>query len=111
MKKTEAIKLNREFRSLYYRGGSAVSKNIVVYYRKNKRRLNRLGLTVSKKVGNAVVRNRVKRLIKENYRLREETVREGFDIVIVARNKAASSSYHDIGRDMDYLFGKCGLLK
>lgn len=111
MKKTEAIKLNREFKSLYYRGGCQVSKRLVFYFRKNKRNkdINRLGLTVSKKVGNAVVRNKVRRLIKENWRLREENICTGYDIVIVARASAATSSYAEIGKDIDYLFRKCGL--
>ena len=88
MKKTEAIKLNKEFKGLYYRGGCEVSKRIVFYFRKNKKLsdINRLGLTVSKKVGNAVIRNRVRRLIKENYRLREEKLSSGYDIVIVAKS-------------------------
>ena len=110
MKKTEAIKLNREFRSLYYKGGSMASKSLVIYYRKNKRSINRLGLTVSKKIGNAVVRNRVKRLIRENYRLREDNILSGFDMVFVARRVCALKSFHEIGRDMDYILGKCGLL-
>ena len=97
MKKTEAIKLNREFKGLYYRGGCEVSKRVVFYFRKNKKHqdINRLGLTVSKKVGNAVTRNRVRRLIKENYRLREDLLSSGYDIVIVARNAAAGSDFHD----------------
>lgn len=86
------------------------SKSLVIYYRKNKRSINRLGLTVSKKIGNAVVRNRVKRLIRENYRLREDCILPGFDIVFVARHTCPEKSFHEIGRDMDYILGKCGLL-
>ena len=111
MKKTEAIKLNKEFKSLYYRGGCQVSKRIVLYYRKNKanRNINRLGLTVSKKVGNAVTRNRIRRLIKENYRLREENIESGYDFVFVARKSAEGQGFYEIGKDMDYIFRKCGL--
>ncbi|MBO4897957.1 MAG: ribonuclease P protein component [Clostridia bacterium] len=109
MKKTEAIKLNREFRSLYYRGGSMASRSLVIYYRKNKRSINRLGLTVSKKIGKAVVRNHIKRLIKENYRLREDNIKTGYDIIFVARRACPSKTFHEIGRDMDYVLGKCGL--
>ena len=111
MKKTEAIKLNKEFKSLYYRGGCQVSRRVVFYYRKNKRLndINRLGLTVSKKVGNAVMRNRVRRLIKENWRLREDLISTGYDIVIVARAASAGATYAEIGKDIDYLLRKCGL--
>lgn len=110
MRKTEAIKLNRDYKSLYYRGGSQVSKNLVIYYKKNKLSANRLGLTVSKSVGNAVTRNHVKRLIKENYRLNEDKIKNGYDIVIVARNRAASADFHTIGSDFEYLLKKSGLL-
>jgi len=111
MKKTEAIKLNKEFKSLYYRGGCQVSKRIVLYFRKNKNNndINRLGLTVSKKIGNAVIRNRIRRLIKENYRLREDKLLSGYDLVFVARKSSSEQNFWDIGKDMDYIFRKCGL--
>ncbi len=110
MKKTEAIKQSRVFKSLYYRGGSIASRCLVIYYRKNKRSINRLGLTVSKKIGNAVIRNRIKRLIKENYRLREDSLKTGYDIIFVARRACPGKSFHEIGGDMDYILGKSGLL-
>jgi ribonuclease P protein component len=111
MKKTVSLKLNREFKSLYYRGGSTVSSLLVIYYRKNKKSENRLGLTVSKKTGNAVVRNRVRRLIKENYRLRENLIKDGYDIVIVARPRAADASFAEIGSALVYLLRKSGLIQ
>lgn len=110
MKKTTALKLNKNFRFLYYKGGSEVSKSLVFYFKKNRLRTNRLGITVSKKVGKAVTRNRVRRLIKENYRHREEKIKDGYDIVIVARTRAASIGYWEIGKDMDFLLKRCGLL-
>ncbi len=110
MKKTEAINLNKDFKSLYYRGGCEVSKTIVFYYRKTKRNKNRLGLTVSKKIGNAVVRNRIKRLLRENYRIREEGIVNGAEIVMVARSRAKEKDFFEIGKDMDFLLKKCGLL-
>lgn len=112
MKKTEAIKLNKEFKSLYYRGGCQVSKRIVLYFRKNKfnKDINRLGLTVSKKIGNAVMRNKVRRRLKEIYRLKEDMLPAGYDFVIVARASAADATYAELDKDMNYLFRKSGIL-
>ena len=109
MKKTCALKQNKTFKYLYYRGGSEVSKTLVFYFKRNNKCTNRLGITVSKNVGKAVVRNRVKRLIRENYRLREDNIRTGYDIVIVARILASEADFWKIGRDFDYLLRKCGL--
>ncbi|MBR1969431.1 MAG: ribonuclease P protein component [Clostridia bacterium] len=93
-----SIKENSDFKRLYYRGKSVVKKRIVLYYRKNRFNYNRLGITVSSKVGNAVVRNRIRRLIRENYRLFE--LNQGYDIVIVARTAAAFSNFSEIGLDL-----------
>lgn len=113
MKKTEAIKLNKEFKSLYYRGGCQVSKRVVLYFRKNKNNkdINRLGLTVSKKIGNAVMRNKVRRRLKEIYRLNEDRLLSGYDIVLVARGTSADSTYEDLEKDMNFIFRKSGILK
>lgn len=92
-----SIKENSDFKRLYYRGKSVVKKRIVLYYRKNRFNYNRLGITVSSKVGNAVVRNRIRRLIRENYRLSD--INNGYDIVIVARSAAAFSDFSEIGTD------------
>lgn len=111
MQKTVSIKLNKEFRSLYYRGGSEVTDLLVLYFKKNGFQFNRLGLTVSKKVGNAVTRNRVRRLIKENFRIREEKIKNGYDLVFVARGKSAFKGYLEIGNALDKLLAKSGLYK
>jgi len=105
-----SIKENSDFKRLYYRGKSEVRKRIVVYYRKNKLSFNRLGITVSPKVGNAVKRNRVRRLIKENYRLLPGDF-SGYDIVIVARKSAAFSDYYEIKKDLLDIFLSIGFLK
>lgn len=100
MKNTVSIKLNRDFRLLYKRGKSAVSPVLAMYARKNKLSSNRIGITVSTKVGKAVVRNRVRRRIREAYRINEESFGPGRDIVIVARVRAASSSFRDIEKNL-----------
>ena len=110
MKNTVSIKNNHEFRRLYYKGGSKVSGLLVLYFKNNRLHQNRLGITVSKKLGNAVIRNKIRRLIKENYRLREMNIKDSYDMVIVARKNAVYSNYHQIGEAMDYLFKKCDLI-
>lgn len=106
-KKIITIKENSDFRRAYYRGKSIVKKRIVLYFRKNKFSYNRLGITVSPKVGNSVVRNRIRRLIRENYRL-SEISKSGYDIVIVARSSAAYSNYYGIGKDLKSAFQESG---
>ena len=100
MKKTVSIKRNNDFRSIYKRGKSSVSPVLAVYARKNKLNSNRLGITVSTKVGCAVVRNRVRRRIREAYRRNEGCFITGRDIVVVARVRAASSTYHEIEKNL-----------
>ena len=108
--KVVSIKENSDFKRLYYRGKSEVKKNIALYYRKNRFSYNRLGITVSPKVGKAVIRNRVKRLLKENYRI-IQGLSTGYDIVIVARKRAAYASFYELKKDMEEAFYSCGLLK
>ncbi len=108
--KVISIKENSDFKRLYYRGKSAVRANIALYYRKNAFSYTRLGLTVSPKVGNAVTRNRIRRLIKENYRLSEGLLM-GYDIVIVARKRSAKASFQDIKKDLESALSESGLLK
>ena len=113
MKNTQSLCLNYRFRQLYNRGKSQVAPNLVVYCSKNREKTgdNRLGLTVSTKVGKAVIRNAVRRKLREAYRLNEDRVLKGLDIVIVARTRASSAQYKHIEKDMLYCFKKLGILK
>ena len=88
MKHTVPLKQNHEFRRLYSKGKSAVSPYFVVYCRRTNRPLSRLGITTGVKLGNAVKRNRVRRRIRELYRIHEADLLPGYDIVIVARTRA-----------------------
>ena len=108
--KIVSIKENSDFKRLYYRGKSVVKKNVVLYYRKNRFSYNRLGITVSPKVGNAVTRNRIRRLLKENYRLLQG-LSEGYDIVLVARTRAAQAEFLSIKKDLVSALCESGLLK
>ena len=109
MRYTVSLKKNRDFRRLYSSGKSSANHLLAVYCRRNKLGENRLGITVGTKVGGAVKRNRVRRLIREAYRLGEDNVRCGFDIIVVARSAAAGAGYHEIDRALRGLFTKLGL--
>ena len=87
------LKKNSDFRRLYSRGKSAVNPYMVVYWRKNKENTCRVGYTVSTKLGNAVTRNRVRRRLREIYRLNLPAMRPGVDIVIVARKRCVGAKY------------------
>ena len=81
-----------------------------MYYKRAKTPVNILGITVTKKLGKAVVRNRVRRLIRESYRLKEDSIDTGYYIVIVARGKAVGASFEQISRDMSFLLKKSGII-
>ncbi len=111
MKYTVAIKQPHLFRRAYGKGKSAATPTLVLCARKNGLSQHRLGLTVSTKVGKANVRNRVRRRVRESYRLREETVKTGYDIVAVARTAAAQARYAELDRHLGSLLGRLELLK
>ncbi|MEL4106425.1 ribonuclease P protein component [Oscillospiraceae bacterium WX1] len=98
-----SLKNNFEFRRLYAKGKSVASPYAVVYCRKNRGAQNRLGLTVSTKIGKAVCRNRIRRRFKEIYRLHENQLTPGFDIVIVARTRSRTARFQELEAD----FLKC----
>lgn len=87
---------NKDFQVIYKKGKSYANKYLVMYILENNSDENRLGISVSKKVGNSVVRHRVTRLIRESIRLNEEQFARGYDIVVVARNTAKDKKYQDI---------------
>ena len=96
MKFSESLKKNSDFQNVYRRGKSYANKYLVMYVLENSSDRNRLGISVSKKVGNSVVRHRVTRLVRESYRLHENIFNSGLDIVVVARTNAAKVGYAEI---------------
>lgn len=96
MKFSESLKKNKDFQNVYKRGRSLANSYLVMYVLENGLDENRLGISVSKKVGNSVVRHHLTRLIRESYRLSEEKFRCGIDIVVIARTSAKGKSYHQI---------------
>ena len=96
MKNSQSLKKNADFQNLYKSGRSFANKYLVMYVKENDLGINRIGISVSKKVGNSVVRHRVKRLILESYRLQEDIFNSSLDMVIIARATAKDRSYKEI---------------
>ena len=96
MQFSESLKKNEQFRFVYKNGRSYANKYFIMYVKENGLDKNRIGISVSKKVGNSVVRHRITRLVRESYRLHESVFNSGLDIVIVARASAATVGYEEI---------------
>ena len=110
MKFSSALKLNHIFRRLYATSGHA-NGYLVLYARKNRTGCNRVGITVSKKLGKAHVRNRVRRRFREVYRLNEEKFQPGWDIVVVARSRCIGASFQKLTQAYLSLAEKAGILR
>lgn len=110
MKFSGSLKLNHIFRRLYATAGHG-NGLLVLYARKNKINTNRVGITVSKKLGHAVVRNRIRRRLREVYRVNEDKFLPGWDIVVVARTRALYCSFAQLTGAYLSLAGKAGILK
>lgn len=104
------IRKNTEFRTVYRRGKSFSNLSLVLYIYRNGKDINRIGISVSKKVGNSVIRGRVKRLISESYRLNNEGLKAGYDLVFIARNPSNSKNYKEIESALKNLLKKAGLI-
>ncbi len=108
---TDSLKKNYQFRFVYNKGKSIANRQLVMYILENKTEQNRLGVSVSKKVGKSVVRSHVTRLIKESYRMTEQKIKCGYDIIVIARNTAKDADFDEVSRSLRHLFKKHGLLK
>ncbi len=108
MKFSAPLKLNHIFRRLYSTSGQ-VNACMVLYTRRNHTGKNRVGITVGKKLGHAVVRNRVRRRLREVYRLNEEKFQPGWDIVVVARTRAVTADFATLTHAFLSLAKKAGI--
>ena len=106
-----SLKENAVFRRLYYKGASAGNRHLVIYCRRNALGVNRLGLTVSTKLGHAVVRNRVRRRLREIVRLNEGRLKTGYDVVIVARTAAVEAEFRALTKSFLTVADRVGLLQ
>ena len=110
MKFSHSLKLNHIFQRLYRTNGQA-NGYLVLYARKNRSLTNRVGITVSKKLGKAHIRNRVRRRLREIYRLNEALFQPGWDIVVVARSRAVDADFDKLTRAYLQLAEKAGILR
>ena len=110
MRFSSSLKLNHIFQRLYHTKGVA-DGYLVLYARKNRTEGNRVGITVSKKLGKAHIRNRTRRRIREVYRLNEEAFLPGWDIVVVARSKAVDAEFSRLTKSYLSLAKKAGILR
>ena len=116
MRKTfHSLKKNRDFQEVYHHRKSVACKTLIMYIFENpenlKNNINRIGISVSKRVGNSVIRHRIKRVIREIIRTNDAIFRKGLDIVIVARVEAKELDFEGMKRDILYLSSKLGLLQ
>ena len=111
MKFSESLKRNSDFQRVYREGKSYANRYLVLYVLQNQTERNRLGISVSKKVGNSVVRHRMARLIRESYRLQEDMFNSGLDMVVVTRKNAVNCSCQEIARALLHLGKLQGILK
>ncbi|KAB3533831.1 ribonuclease P protein component [Alkaliphilus pronyensis] len=111
MKGINRLKKNEDFRIVYKNGKSMANKLLIIYIMKNLSDKNRVGFTVSKKVGKSVVRSRVKRLMKESYRLNDSKLISGYDIVFIARENCKEANFKEVESALLHLIRKMKLSK
>ncbi len=105
MKFSESLKKNHQFQNVYNNGRSYANRLFVMYVLENNTNCNRLGISVSKKVGNSVIRHHITRLVRESYRLHEDMFNSGLDIVVIARVNARRATYRDVESAILHLGG------
>ena len=105
MKFSESLKKNNDFKNVYNCGKSFANRFLVMYVLENNTDSNRIGISVSKKVGNSVIRHHLTRLIRESYRLHEDMFNSGLDIVVIARVNARNAGYHEVESAILHLGG------
>ena len=111
MRKTKMLKKNYEFKSVLNRGKYYSGKYVAVFIRKNNKSINFLGIAISSKLGKAVRRNYVKRIIRENYKIIEEHIKTGYDIVFIwkKQQEIGQASYKHIEKDIQKAFNDADL--
>lgn len=111
MEFSESLKKNKDFKAVYNSRRSRANRMLIMYVMKNGTEKNRLGISVSKKVGNSIVRHRLTRLIREIYRLDELSFKRGIDIVVVVRPAARDTDYYNMKESFMHLAGLHGIIQ
>lgn len=111
MKRCYSLKRNKNFRYVYRRGKSVSSRMLVMIYNKSKTGMVKVGFSVSKKIGNSVQRNRIKRRLREAFRPLIPEITPGYDIIFIAREAVTEAEFASIGRSMYGMLRKASLLK
>ncbi len=110
--KINSLKKENDFKNVFNHGDVFGNRTFVMYFLKNKLEVNRIGIIVSKKISKkAVVRNKIRRQIKEAYRLNEEKITSGYDIILIAREAIKTIDYQKIEKSLMHLFYKKNLLR
>ena len=108
---SETLKKHSDLQTVYKQGKSCANRYLVLYVKENGLAKNRLGISVSKKVGNSVIRHRITRLVRESYRLQEDMFNSGLDMVVIARVNAKGRSFEEINSAFLHLGKLQGVLK
>jgi ribonuclease P protein component len=108
---TLRLRKNKDFKQTYKKGCSIKGEYLVIYYKKNNQIESKFGFSVSKKVGNAVIRNRIKRILRECCRINQVKIVKGHNIIFVARSKIKGISYWLVEKEMLDLLNKAKLLR
>ncbi|SHK00563.1 ribonuclease P protein component [Paramaledivibacter caminithermalis] len=111
MTEIKRIKKNEDFKRVYKRGKSIPDKYIVIYFLKRDNSVTRVGFTASKKVGKSVIRNRARRLMKESFRNNNDNIKNGYDIVFIARVSIKDASYKDVEKSIIRAMKKARIYK
>ena len=113
MKKTKMLKKNYEFKNVLSKGKCYAGRNIVAFIKSNNQYYNLLGIAISVKVAKAVKRNKIKRLIRENYRKQENNIKSGYSIVFLWKKKKSieNATFQNIEKDIKTIFDEANIFK
>jgi ribonuclease P protein component len=111
MKNEGRLKKSKEFGYVYKRGKSYADRFLIMYIVPNNSQSNKVGFSVSKKVGNSVKRNKIKRRLREIFRLNNNDIKKGYNLVFIPRAQISKAEYKDIENSMINLFKKAKILE
>lgn len=111
MDKKYRLRKNMEFKRVYNGGKSYWNRNLILYVRKNDLENSRIGITITKKIGNAVVRNRIRRRMKEILRLKLRNIKSGYDLILIPKKNVQDISYKDLESAMIHIMSISKILK